>query len=103
EAHPCRVRDGSISPGGCRRLITRVNQTHGRPTRRFGDDVKPHDLRRTFTGNLLESGADLSVVSKVLGHVSPATTAGYDRRGQVARLAAVEKLHVPLEDFDSRA
>lgn len=72
-------------------------------TRRFGDDVKPHDLRRTFTGNLLESGADLSVVSKVLGHVSPATTAGYDRRGQVARLAAVEKLHVPLEDFDARA
>lgn len=69
----------------------------------FGDDVKPHDLRRTLNGNLLESGADLSVVSKVLGHVRPATTAGYDRRGQVARLAAVEKLHVPFEDFDSRA
>ena len=66
-------------------------------TRRFGTNVKPHDLRRTFTGDLLESGADLSVVSKVLGHVNPATTAGYDRRGQAARLAAVEKLHVPFE------
>jgi len=67
-------------------------------TRRFGGGVKPHDLRRTFTGDLLDSGADLSIVSKVLGHVSPATTAGYDRRGQAARLAAVEKLHVPFEE-----
>lgn len=66
--------------------------------RRFGDDVQPHDLRRTFTGDLLESGADLSTVSKILGHVSPATTAGYDRRGQATRLAAVEKLHVPFEE-----
>lgn len=66
--------------------------------RRFGPDVAPHDLRRTFTGDLLESGADLSIVSKVLGHVSPATTAGYDRRGQAARQAAVERLYVPVED-----
>ncbi|MCA1307989.1 site-specific integrase [Microbacterium esteraromaticum] len=66
--------------------------------RRFGDDVQPHDLRRTFTGDLLESGADLSTVSKILGHVSPATTAGYDRRGQATRLAAVEKLTVPVEE-----
>lgn len=68
-------------------------------TRRFGDDVQPHDLRRTFTGDLLESGADLSIVSKILGHVSPATTAGYDRRGQATRLAAVEKLYVPVEEL----
>lgn len=66
--------------------------------RRFGDDVRPHDLRRTFTGDLLDSGADLSVVSKVLGHVSPATTAGYDRRGHAARRAAVERLDVPFEE-----
>nr|WP_277870686.1 site-specific integrase [Cryobacterium sp. Sr3] len=45
-------------------------------TRRFGDDVKPYDLRRTVTGNMLESGSDLSVVSQGLGHVTPATTAG---------------------------
>lgn len=67
-------------------------------TRRFGADVRPHDLRRTFTGDLLDSGADLSVVSKVLGHVSPATTAGYDRRGLATRLAAVERLHLPFEE-----
>ena len=66
--------------------------------RRVGDDVAPHDLRRTFTGDLLESGADLSTASKVLGHVNPATTAGYDRRGHAARRAAVERLFVPVED-----
>lgn len=61
--------------------------------RRFGPSVEPHDLRRAFTGDLLDSGADLSTVAKVLGHTSTQTTAGYDRR------AAVEKLHVPFEDF----
>lgn len=66
--------------------------------RRIGPDVAPHDLRRTFTGDLLESGADLSTVSKVLGHVNPATTASYDRRGPAARRAAVERLYVPVED-----
>lgn len=60
--------------------------------RRFGAEVRSHDLRRTFTGDLLETGADLSTVSKVLGHSNPATTAGYDRRGGAARLAAVERL-----------
>lgn len=68
--------------------------------RRIGEDVSPHDLRRTFTGDLLDSGADLSVVSQVLGHVSPATTAGYDRRGFSARRAAVDRLSVPFVDAD---
>ena len=66
--------------------------------RRYGPDVAPHDLRRTFTGDLLDSGADLSVVSKILGHTNPATTAGYDRRGQAARRRAVQRLDLPFED-----
>lgn len=67
-------------------------------TRRFGDDVAPHDLRRTFTGDLLASGADLSSASKILGHVNPMTTAGYDRRGRTTRLADVERIDLPVED-----
>src|SRR5690606_11841935 len=54
--------------------------------RRFGDDVATHDLRRTFVCDALDSGADLSVVSQLVGHTNPATTAGYDRRGHTARL-----------------
>ena len=66
--------------------------------RRFGEEVRPHDLRRTFTGDLLDSGADLSTVAKVLGHASTETTAGYDRRGFATRRDAVEKLNVPVVD-----
>lgn len=66
--------------------------------RRFGSEVRPHDLRRTFTGDLLDSGADLSTVAKVLGHASTQTTAGYDRRGFATRRDAVEKLNVPVVD-----
>jgi site-specific recombinase XerC len=66
-------------------------------SRRFGPGVQPHDLRRTFTGDLLDSGADLSIVSKVLGHASTQTTAGYDRRAFSARRAAVERMDLPFE------
>jgi site-specific recombinase XerD len=62
--------------------------------------VKPltwNDFRRSFAGNLLESGADLVTVQKLMGHESPITTSKYDRRGDEVKRKAVRALFVPYK------
>jgi len=58
------------------------------------ENITPHDLRRTFVGDLLEKGNDLSIVSKMVGHSNPQTTARYDRRPENSKRKAAESLTV---------
>jgi len=55
----------------------------------------PHDLRRTFVSELLDQGVDIATVQKLAGHADIATTARYDRRGEVTKRKAVNFLKVP--------
>lgn len=54
-----------------------------------------HDFRRTVAGDLLDNGADVVTVQKILGHASPVTTSRYDRRPEETRRRALRGRHVP--------
>jgi site-specific recombinase XerD len=62
--------------------------------------VKPHDLRRTLIGDLLDGGTDLATAQAIAGHADPRTTSRYDRRPLDTKRDAVDGLRLPAPTED---
>lgn len=58
-------------------------------------EFSPHDLRRTFVGEMLDRGVDIATVASITGHSSVDTTRRYDRRPERTKQEAADKLHFP--------
>jgi len=111
-ARPALVAWIAIRSGGAGALFYPVNKGGKLTQRRMTDQAvrkilrkrgaeaglsafTPHDLRRTMIGDLLDAGADISTVQRLVGHANVTTTARYDRRGESAKKRAAGLLDVP--------
>jgi hypothetical protein len=83
------VGNRHMSPESINRIVTRRYKDAGL------EALTPHDFRRTFVGNMLTAGVDISTVSGICGHTSVLTTARYDRRKNEQRRNAAALVLTP--------
>lgn len=80
-------RDAPLSESGLKHLIRKISKVSGVP-------FHVHQLRHTFAVNLISKGNDISVVQKLMGHKSIASTLTY------LRCIPSKTLHRSVESLD---
>ena len=83
------IGDGGLTTQGIFNLLQKRQQ------RARLKSLTPHDLRRSFATGLLDAGADVFSVQKLMGHATVQTTQRYDRRDEQAKRKAIELLTIP--------
>lgn len=90
----CTLHSGPLSDRQVRNMLKRRAARAG-----IGKRVHPHGLRHTFAVELRESGADIAVISKLLGHTSIAHTARYlDHLTNGDAISRLQALVLPGQD-----
>ena len=85
-----KIRRTRIGPAAVWRVVGKRAKQAGLERR-----TSPHDCRRTNASEMLEAGADLAIVGRLLGHANVSTTVRYDLRGKAAERRATELLSLP--------
>ncbi len=90
DQHSNLYLDEQLTPGAvlqiCADIARRAKVRH----------FSPHDLRRSFATELLDSDVPLHVVQEMLDHQDIGTTARYDPKRSKRRRAAAEALRIPF-------
>lgn len=80
------ITDQPISPQTVYEIIIRRYKEAGL------ERLTPHDLRRTYATNLLDSGTDIFIVQELMGHSHLNTTKTYDKRSDKEKTIAGKSL-----------
>jgi site-specific recombinase XerD len=91
---------GKMSEGNVERFIRQYARQAGCERNDIPDKVYPHMFRRTRATQLYQSGVELALISKILGHASIETTKIYSVPSLEMLRAAMESVETPDQSIE---